>query len=254
MNKLHTAALATALASLTACGKAPAPAANPDPNAAAAPQTAIGKIAAKGIAEARKELQTKNLTLNGEGGINVNGRRYGGKNDPSLPKAEITPQGDFLVDGKAVAINPEQRKQLLDYRSHLLGVAEAGMTVGLKGADLAGKALTESLGSILSGDTDEFEKKMEAEGKKLEADAMQICTHLGPMRVAQDKLAASLPEFKPYATMTQEDVDDCGKDGKGAAAFSDEDRAKLQQEVRDGIRDAVRSGAQATAAPATENK
>lgn len=251
MNKLHAAALATALVSLTACGKAPAPAANPDPNASAAPQTAIGKIAAKGIAEARKELQTKNLTLNGEGGINVNGRRYGGKNDPSLPKAEITPQGDFLVDGKAVAINPEQRKQLLDYRSHLLGVAEAGMTVGLKGADLAGKALTESLGSILSGDTDEFEKKMEAEGKKLEADAMQICAHLGPMRVAQDKLAASLPEFKPYATMTQEDVDDCGKDGKGAAAFSDEDRAKLQREVRDGIREAVRDGAQA-AAPAEQ--
>ncbi|MBP3985195.1 hypothetical protein J5837_12335 [Pseudoxanthomonas helianthi] len=246
MNRLHAIAFLATL-SLCACHKASAPAA--DPNAPAAPQTAIGKIAAKGIAEARKELQTKNLTLNGDGGININGRRYGGRNDPSLPKAEITPQGDLLIDGKAVAITPEQRKQLLDYRSNLLGVAEAGMTVGLKGADLAGKALTESLGSILSGDTDEFEKKMEAEGKKLEADAMQICAHLGPMLVAQDKLAASLPEFKPYATMTQEDVDDCGKDHKGAAAFSDEDRAKLQQEVRDGVRDAVRGGAQAATEP-----
>ena len=246
MNKLHAIAFLATL-SLCACHKASAPAA--DPSAPAAPQTAIGKIAAKGIAEARKELQTKNLTLNGDGGININGRRYGGRNDPSLPKAEITPQGDLLIDGKAVAITPEQRKQLLDYRSNLLGVAEAGMTVGLKGADLAGKALTESLGSILSGDTDEFEKKMEAEGKKLEADAMQICAHLGPMLVAQDKLAASLPEFKPYATMTQEDVDDCGKDHKGAAAFSDEDRAKLQQEVRDGVRDAVRGGAQAATEP-----
>lgn len=249
MNKLNAIALLATL-SLCACHKAPAPAAGADPNASAAPQTAIGKIAAKGIAEARKELQTKNLTLNGDGGININGHRYGGKNDPNLPKAEITPQGDFLVDGKAVAITPEQRKQLLDYRSHLLGVAEAGMSVGLKGADLAGKALTESLGSILGGDTDEFERKMEAEGKKLEADAMQICANLGPMLVAQDKLAASLPEFKPYATMTQEDVDDCGKDHKGAAAFSDEDRAKLQQEVRDGIRDAVRDGAQAASSAA----
>lgn len=254
MNKLHAAALATALVSLAACGRAPAPAANPDPNASAAPQTAIGKIAAKGIAEARKELQTKNLTLNGDGGININGRKYGGKNDPSLPKAEITPQGDLLIDGKATAVTPEQRKQLLDYRSHLLGVAEAGMTVGLKGADLAGKALTESLGSILSGDTDEFEKKMEAEGKKLEADAMQICAHLPPLLTTQNQLAASLPAFKPYATMTQEDVDDCGKDGKGAAVFSDEDRAKLQQEVRDGVRDAVRSGAQAATDSTAEQK
>lgn len=246
MNKLCTAAFAALLASLSACSKTPPPAA-PD-QASNAPQSAIGRIAAKGIEEARKELQTKNLSLNGDGGINVNGRRFGGKHDPSLPKAEITPQGDLLVDGKAVSITPEQRKQLLEYRSHLLGVAEAGMTVGLKSADLAGKALTGSLGGILTGDTKEFEKKMEAEGKKLEADAMRICAHLPPLLAAQDKLAASLPEFKPYATMTKEDVDDCGKDGKGAAAFSDEDRTKLQQDVRDGIREAVRGGTQAAAA------
>jgi len=27
-------------------------------------------------------------------------------------------------------------------------------------------------------------------------------------------LAASVPEFKPYARMTQDDVEDCGKKGK----------------------------------------
>lgn len=246
MNKLHAIALLATL-SLCACHKAPDPSAGGGQAASGEPQTLLGKAAAQGIAEARKKLQTENLTLNGDGGININGRKFGGKNDPSLPKAEITPQGDLLVDGKAVAITPEQRKQLLDYRSQLFGVAEAGMAVGLKGADLAGKALTDSLGSILSGDTDGFEKKMEAEGKKLEADAMRICAHLPPLLAAQEQLAASLPAFKPYATMTQEDVDDCGKGHKGAAAFSDEDRAKLRQEVRDGIRDAVRGGAQATA-------
>lgn len=251
MNKFHAIAFLATL-SLCACHKAPDPAASANQAASGGPQSFLGKAAAKGIAEARKELQTKNLTLNGDGGININGRKFGGRNDPSLPKAEITPQGDLLVDGKAVAITPEQRKQMLDYRGHLLGVAEAGMTVGLKGADLAGKALTDSLGSILTGNTDEFEKKMEAEGKKLEADAMQICAHLPPLLATQDKLAASLAEFKPYATMTQEDVDDCGKDHNGAAAFSGEDRAKLQQEVRDGIRDAVRDGAQAAAGDAKD--
>jgi hypothetical protein len=29
----------------------------------------------------------------------------------------------------------------------------------------------------------------------------------------QQQLAASLPDFKPYATMTQKDVEDCGKHG-----------------------------------------
>ena len=242
MNKFHTVILATALMSLAACHKTPEPAASPD--TAGAPQTAIGKIAAKGIEAARKELQTQNLTLNGDGGIKINGRKFGSWNDPSLPKAEITPQGDLLVDGKAVAITQVQRTQLLEYRSHLLGIAEAGMTVGLKGADLAGKALSESLGSILTGDTDDLEKRMEAEGKKLEADAMRICAELPPLLAAQDRLAASLAAFKPYASMTQADVDDCGKDG-GAAAFSSDDRAELQRQIRDGVREAVRSGAQA---------
>lgn len=244
MNKLHAIAFLATL-SLCACHKAPDPAAKPA--ADGAPQTMLGKAAAKGIEAARKELQAQNLALNGNGGITINGHRYGDKTDANLPKAEITPQGDLLVDGKAVAITPEQRTQLLEYRSHLLGIVEAGMTVGIMGADLAGKALTESIGSVLSGNTRDFEKKMEAEGKKIEADAMQICAHLQPLLAAQDRLAASLAEFKPYATMTQDDVDECGKDGKGAAAFSAEDKAELQQEIRDGVREAIRAGTQAAA-------
>lgn len=247
MKNFRSLAFAAALFALAACNRAPAPAADHS-KPASEPQTALGKVAAKGIEQARKELQTKNLTLNGNGGITVNGRRYGGRNDSSLPKAEITPQGDLLVDGKAVTVTPEQRRQLLEYRSQLLGVAEAGMAVGLKGADLAGKALTESLGSLLTGDTDEFKKKMEAEGKKIEADAMQICAHLGPMLAAQNQLAASLPEFRPYATMTQADVDECGKDGNGASALSDEDKAELREEVRtavrENVREAIRGGTQ----------
>ena len=254
MNKLHAIALLATL-SLCACHKAPEPAANTSPTtspgAAPAPQTAIGKIAAKGIAEARSKLQTENLTLNGDGGISINGRSFGNKVHPNLPKAEITPQGDLLVDDKAVVITQAQRAQLLEYRGHLLDIIDAGMDVGLKGADLAGKALTESLGSILSGDTDGLEKRMEAEGKKLETDAMRICAGLPPLLAVQDRLAASLAAFKPYAGLTQADVDECGKDG-GAAVFTSEDQANLQHGIRDGIREAVRSGAQAATTEAGE--
>ena len=47
------------------------------------------------------------------------------------------------------------------------------------------------------------------------------------VRASQQKLAAAMPEFRPYATMQQKDVDDCGKDmkdkdgKKGFAVFSD---------------------------------
>ena len=86
------------------------------------------------------------------------------------------------------------------------------MAIGIKGADLAGKAVGEAFGAIFGGDEKASEARMEAEGKKIEADAMKLCAQLPPMLATQQQLAAALPAFKPYATMTQEDIDDCGKD------------------------------------------
>jgi len=80
------------------------------------------------------------------------------------------------------------------------------------GAELAGKAVGESLGALFSGDADAIGKRVEAEADKLKAQARLLCRQLPPMLATQQQLAASLPQFKPYATMTQDDVDDCTSD------------------------------------------
>lgn len=175
------------------------------------PQTMIGKTVAREIDKARKELATGNISLNGHD-VNINGHHYGRKDDDNRPNAEITPQGDLLLDGKAVAVTPQQRAMLLEYRGQIIAIANAGMTLGSKGAELAGKAIGESLGALFSGDTDEIEKRVEAEAGKIEAEAKLLCKQMPPMLATQQKLAASLPQFKPYATMTQDDVDDCADD------------------------------------------
>jgi hypothetical protein len=102
---------------------------------------------------------------------------------------------------------------LLAYRQQIINVAEAGMSMGVQGADLAGKAVSEVLGSVFSGKGEDFGRRMEAEGKKLEAQGKLLCAQLEPMRATQQQLAATLPEFKPYATMTADDIDDCEKHG-----------------------------------------
>ena len=102
---------------------------------------------------------------------------------------------------------------LLTYRQQIIDVAEAGMSMGVQGADLAGKAVSGVLGSVFSGKGEDFGKRMEAEGRKLEAQGRQLCMKLEPMRATQQRLAAALPEFKPYATMTADDIEDCRKDG-----------------------------------------
>ena len=161
------------------------------------PATMIGKAVRGATDHARKELVTANIQVS--------------KNQQ--PKAEITPEGDLLVDGKRITPTAEQRKLLLEYRGHIVGVAEAGIDIGLQGADLAGKAVGEALKGVLTGNTDQIEQKIEAEAQGIEKAAVELCKLLPAMKVTHDKLAAAMPEFQPYATLDQSDVDDCGKDG-----------------------------------------
>ena len=253
MNMIRTSLCIALLASLAACqdrtpaagASANAPAASSGANAG--PETMLGKTVASALDKARAELEHGNIDLSN--GVSVqmgeHGRHFeiGGNRQDGKPKAEITPQGDLLVAGKAVDVSPAQRALLLQYRQRIIGIAEAGMAVGVKGADLAGKALAETFTGLIHGDADAAGKRIEAEGEKLKADARQICKQLPGMLETQQQLAASLPAFKPYATMTQEDVEDCMKDDSGVAVTDGGAaiRSEVQQQVRDNIRETVRA-------------
>ena len=219
MNKFHSLTLALlTTAPMLACSQPPAPPtppAPPAPPAASAATSMIGRHVEKAINEARAELRTKNISISDGFNININGHKIH-RSDTNLPKAEITPQGDLLIEGKTVTVTPAQRQQLLAYRGQIIGVAEAGMAIGAKGADIAGEALGGVVGAIFGGKDGEkdFEQRMEAQGKRIEAEAMRLCTQMPALLASQQALSASMPEFKPYARMTQEDIDDCGKDGK----------------------------------------
>lgn len=231
MKHLRIASLALALATLplAACGQKPEPAAGSLADAAAKAAaeathatSTLGKQVEREIAKARAELRNKDISIgHGNGvGIDVNGRHYGG-GDEGLPEAAITPRGDLVVEGKTVQVSAAQRTMLLAYREQLLGVAEAGMAVGAKGADLAGVAVSEALGSIFGGgDKDRMKDRVEAQAQALKDEAMLICKRLPGLLDAQRKLAAAVPEFRPYADMTQEDVDDCASDIDRDGAWS----------------------------------
>jgi len=188
-----TAALLITLSLLAACDKS-AEKANEKTEAVSEATSKLSSKVASAIDKAKQEITAKNMTL---------GTNHG------QAKAEITPQGDFLIDSKAVAITPEQRQLLIAHRQLLINVAIAGMEIGMQGVDLAGKAAGDAIKSIFTGDTDTLEKKVETEAKKIEESAEGLCKQLPLLMESQQKLAASLPEFKPYATMTADDIDDC---------------------------------------------
>ncbi len=220
---------------LAACGQSgqtdsTPPAANSAPQAAASvgekTSSVISANIRKAMAKAKRELATKNIDVNS---VHIGGGRHEDKD--TRPKAEITPQGDLLIAGRKVAATPAQQTLLIDYRKQIIGIAEAGIDIGNQGAVLGINAAREALWGAFSGKNEkDIEAAIKPQTDKIQAAAAKLCLRLPDLLSAQQKLAAAMPAFRPYATMQQKDIDDCGKDmadkdgkkgKKGFAVFSD---------------------------------
>ncbi|MEW9624737.1 hypothetical protein [Rhodanobacter geophilus] len=186
--------------------------------------SAIATEVQKGIDQAKQELLTQDIDV---GSVHINGDGLHDDDSGKLPKAVITPQGNLVIAGKPVDATPGQHALLVDYRQQIIGIADAGMDIGATGADLGVSAAKEAIFGALTGKSDkEIEASIKPQTDKIEAAAMRLCKRMPDLLASQQKLAAAMPVFKPYATMTQKDVDDCGKDidhngKKGLAVFSD---------------------------------
>lgn len=164
------------------------------------------------MAKARAELDRENLSLDKGLHFGKNGKRKPAKD--SLPAAQITPKGDFLVDDKEVAIDARQRRQLLDYREQVIELAKVGMDGGERAAMAALDATDVSLFSLIVGGlSGNLERRVEASVKQhVEPLVRQICRRLPQVLESQQQLAANLPQFQPYANLEQDDIEDCERD------------------------------------------
>lgn len=241
MKSFAAIVIAAILPLLGACDRSDAP--RHDSSASAtgpAPDTAIGRSVEKAMDKARARLATENISLTT---FNVSGNNRGivvttdDDADDTRPKAEITPQGDLLIEGRKVDADAEQHALLMQYRKQVEGIASAGMDIGVQGADLGVKAATQALKGIFSGNTGDVERRVEAEAEKIRLSARKLCDQLPAMLETQTALAAAMPEFEPYATMDQDDIDDCYDDDDLDDAQA---RRQAQRQTRERIRTSIR--------------
>lgn len=244
MKTLAVLLLATTLPALAGCGErdhAPA-----DPASEARPaDTLVGRKVRQAMAKARSELATGNISLDQ---VHVSGKGFnidtGSRRDSGRPRAEITPGGELLIEGRKVEANAEQRALLRDYRRKIEDIAMAGMDIGVAGAELGVKAATEALRSVFSGNADDIERRVEARADAVRASAAGLCDRLPGLLATQERLAAAMPEFRPYANLERSDIDECYEDS------SEGRRARMRAQARDAagsVRDGIREGAHATA-------
>ena len=194
MRKLSIFCAASSFAVLTACSAGQAPASSAASNASA-PDTPIASTIDRAMDRIGTEIATRNIRVS-EG--------------DTRPKAEITPQGDFLIAGKTVPLTPVQRTEMLAYRQQVVGVAQQGVEIGKQGAALGMSAAGAAIAGALAGESkQQIRQHVEAQASGIREAAAKICDRLPAMMASQQKLAADVPAFKPYATMTQQDIDDC---------------------------------------------
>jgi hypothetical protein len=162
----------------------------------------------KGMENAKQELATKDIDVDSVHiGNGPHRQRVAG------PHAVITPQGELVIAGQPVKATPEQHAMLLDYRQQIVGIAEAGMDIGASGASLGTSAAKQAIWGALTGKSDkEIEAAIKPQTDQIQAAAARLCKRMPDLLASQQKLAAAMPEFRPYATMTRQDIDDCGRD------------------------------------------
>jgi len=203
MKPNHAFALAGLLGALPLIG-ACTPAAPDGGDTETAPATWLGQTVEKATGKAREALKTQPVSV--------------GESSNGTPRAQISADGELLVDGEPVPATPEQRELLLEHRGNIVAIAEAGMAIGTSGADLGMKAAAGALKHAFSGGDSDFEARIEAEAEKIRAEALALCELIPAAVDSQDRLAAAMPEFAPYATMDLDDVESCRSEVKEEAA------------------------------------
>ena len=160
------------------------------------------------LAKAKLELATENLRID-------NSLQFASGDDATsdpVPRAEITPKGDFLIEGKAQAIDAEQRRQLLAYRGQVVGIATTGIDIGQRAAEAALDEVGDSswVGLLFNAMSGRLERRIErVVRQQVEPAVRGICRQLPAVRASQQQLASNLPQFRPYATLEPGDVEDC---------------------------------------------
>ncbi len=135
------------------------------------------RTADKELDAASRKLATENTTLT--------------SHVKHAPDAVITPHGDFLINGKSVAITPQQRGEVLAYRAQYIEIEQQGIAIGHAGVEAGRRAMVPMVFAALFGASDEvIEARMDKRLAGVRKVSEQLCSRLPQLMASQEQQTA----------------------------------------------------------------
>lgn len=125
------------------------------------------------------------------------------------PEAVVSATGEISIDGRPMALNQAQKDLATRYFAGARTVREDGFATGMAGASTALTAISSVVTGLASGEPDKIGPAVDAKATQVQMQAEKLCRDLGDLAATQNALAASLPEFKPYALIQTKELDEC---------------------------------------------
>jgi len=119
------------------------------------------------------------------------------------PSAHIGRDGALEIDGKAIAVTPEQRQLLQRYYRQARDTMSSGAAVGKQGVQIATHSIGAAISSIFHDGASPAEEKLDAQSDQIEAAADKLCANLKALGATQNAIATAVPAFAPYASGAQ---------------------------------------------------
>ena len=135
-------------------------------------------------------------------------------------KARVGSDGKLSIGGNEVAVSPPAQAALARYNADAVVFTEQAKNLGLDSADFALHTIGQVFKGIFDGSADQAGKEADQGSQVIEARARLLCRRMDEWRQAQDAAAAAVPEFRPYAVISQDQARNCVDDSDSAPARS----------------------------------
>ncbi len=164
-----------------------------------------GLLAGCGRSHSHQARSSSDYEL-GDGAIDLRDDEVVIRAGGQIRDAHVGADGELKIGSRVIETSVEGRAALKQYEAGAVAVKEHAIALGVAGAQFGLDTVKDVVKGLLDGTADEAGKRADESAGEFEAQAYRICDRVAELRTAQDVAAVAVPEFRPYAVISEKQV------------------------------------------------